>query len=155
MDLAWNYPMCENAKTLDGDRRSYASKTVLALKVASTLNLKNVILAAFRSFAFLYRQGHSRHFCPVPQTFAYPLTAAGKQTSTNRRLGPMHKVAALQPAAREQELRGRGAFWVASGLIYALAHRVASDTANCHAAPRRSFCCVGCYSAPLMRPASE
>ncbi len=42
---------CENAKTLDGDRRSYSSKTVLAIELASTLNikneLKNVILAAF------------------------------------------------------------------------------------------------------------
>jgi hypothetical protein len=43
--------LCENAKTLDGDRRSYSSKTVLAIELASTLNikneLKNVILAAF------------------------------------------------------------------------------------------------------------
>jgi hypothetical protein len=56
--------LCENAKTLDGNRRSYASKTVLVLKLESALNskdeLKNVILAAFRSFAFLHSQGHSR-----------------------------------------------------------------------------------------------
>jgi hypothetical protein len=30
--------LCENAKTLDGDRRSYSSKTVLAINLASTLN---------------------------------------------------------------------------------------------------------------------
>ena len=34
-------------------------------------------------------------------------TAAELQTSSNRRLGPEHEVAALQPAAREQERRGR------------------------------------------------
>jgi hypothetical protein len=53
--------LCENAKTPDGDRRSYSSKTVLALKRASVLNseseLKNVILTAFRSLAFSHSQG--------------------------------------------------------------------------------------------------
>ena len=52
---------CENAKTRDRDRRSYSSETALALNRASVLNLtnelKNVILAAFRSFAFLHTQG--------------------------------------------------------------------------------------------------
>src|SRR6201984_3556133 len=55
---------CENAKTRDHDRRSYSSETALALNRASALNLtnelKNVILAAFRSFAFLHTQGHLR-----------------------------------------------------------------------------------------------
>jgi hypothetical protein len=44
--------LCENAKTLDGDRRGRSSKTVLALELASALNLKielkNVILSAAR-----------------------------------------------------------------------------------------------------------
>ncbi|MGY8685861.1 hypothetical protein Q2941_50465, partial [Bradyrhizobium sp. UFLA05-153] len=55
--------LCENAETHGGDRRSYASKTVLALKLESTLNLKgelkNVVLAALRSFAFLHSQGQN------------------------------------------------------------------------------------------------
>jgi hypothetical protein len=53
--------LCENAKTLNRDRRSYSSKTVLALKLAGVLNseneLKNVILATFRFFEFLHSQG--------------------------------------------------------------------------------------------------
>jgi hypothetical protein len=55
---------CENAKTRDHDRRSYSSETALALNRASAFNLtnelKNAILAAFRSFAFLHTQGHLR-----------------------------------------------------------------------------------------------
>ena len=42
--------LCEDAKTRDGDRRSRSSKAVLALELASALNLKielkNVILSA-------------------------------------------------------------------------------------------------------------
>src|SRR5262245_44289070 len=48
--------LCENAKTLERNRRSYSSKIVLELKLASGVNfndkLRNAILAAFRSFAF-------------------------------------------------------------------------------------------------------
>jgi hypothetical protein len=66
--------LCENAKTRDGDRRSYSSKTALTVKRASELNLpndpKNVILAAFQSFAFLHSQGHSRRPDRVPTTSA-------------------------------------------------------------------------------------
>src|ERR1700756_4109684 len=54
---------CENAKTRDLDRRGYSSETPLALNRASALNLtnelKNVILAAFRSFAFPHSQGQN------------------------------------------------------------------------------------------------
>jgi len=54
--------LCENAKTLDRDRRSYSSKTALGLQFASAFNLEikleNVILVAFRLFAFLHSQGH-------------------------------------------------------------------------------------------------
>jgi hypothetical protein len=56
--------LCENSETLELDRRSYSSKTVLALRLATAFNLdgelKNVILAVFRCFAFLHSQGHSR-----------------------------------------------------------------------------------------------
>jgi hypothetical protein len=48
----------KNAKAPEGDSSSYSSKTVLAVKLASLLNseneLKNVILATLRSFAFLH-----------------------------------------------------------------------------------------------------
>lgn len=54
--------LCENAKTLRGDRISHSLKTVFVVKRASALNLenelKNVILAECRSFAFLHSQGH-------------------------------------------------------------------------------------------------
>ena len=57
-DFRYGSWLCENAKTHDGDRRSYSSKTALTVKRASELNLpndpKNVILAAFQSFAFLH-----------------------------------------------------------------------------------------------------
>src|SRR6266480_7446260 len=56
--------LCENAKMPEGDRTSYSSKTVFTPNLASEFNseneLKNVILAAFRSFAFLHDQGHKR-----------------------------------------------------------------------------------------------
>lgn len=56
--------LCENARTLDGDRRSYSFTTVLAVEPAGASNLenelKNVILAGLRSFAFLPSQGQKR-----------------------------------------------------------------------------------------------
>jgi len=56
--------LCENARTLGGDRTSYSLMTVFAVKRANALNLenelKNVILAEFRSFAFLRSQGQHR-----------------------------------------------------------------------------------------------
>src|SRR5882672_11860968 len=59
--LPW---LCENAKTLNRDRRSYSSKTALGLQFESAFNLeielKNVILVAFRLFAFLHSQGQIR-----------------------------------------------------------------------------------------------
>jgi hypothetical protein len=45
------------------------------------------------------------------------LTAARKQTSPEVRVGPKHKVAALQPAAREQEPRG---LWPVERIVVAL-----------------------------------
>ena len=53
--------LCENAKTLNDDRRIYSSKTVLGLQRAiafnSKIKLKNTILVVFRFFAFLHSQG--------------------------------------------------------------------------------------------------
>jgi len=55
--------LCENARTLDDDRRSCVSKTVPSLNLERALNLryelKNAILAAFRSFAFSHSQGQN------------------------------------------------------------------------------------------------
>jgi hypothetical protein len=60
-DFRFGSWLCENVKTLDDDRRSCSSKTALALELASALNikneLKNAILAAFRSLAFSHSQG--------------------------------------------------------------------------------------------------
>ena len=59
--------LCENARTLGGDRTSYSFKPVLGVKLASAFKLenelKNVIPAGFRSFAFLHSQGHKQ---PMP-----------------------------------------------------------------------------------------
>jgi hypothetical protein len=56
--------LCENAKTLNRDRRSYSSKTTLVAHLASEFNLevelKNIILVAFRFFEFLHSQGQKR-----------------------------------------------------------------------------------------------
>ena len=52
---------CENAKTPGSDRRSYSSTIILALKLASAFHLeselKNRILAVFRSFEFSHGLG--------------------------------------------------------------------------------------------------
>jgi hypothetical protein len=54
--------LCENAKTLNRDRRSYSSKTVLVAQQASGFNLeielKNIILRRVSIFEFLHNQGH-------------------------------------------------------------------------------------------------
>jgi len=57
-DGSW---LCENAKALNRNRRSYSSKTVSGIQFENTfdleIELKNVILVAFRFFAFLHSQG--------------------------------------------------------------------------------------------------
>jgi hypothetical protein len=54
----------ENAKALDRYRRSYSSKTVSGIQFENTfdleIELKNVILVAFRFFSFLHSQGQNR-----------------------------------------------------------------------------------------------
>jgi hypothetical protein len=60
-DVALGSWLCENARTLDGERRSYSVMTVLSVNLASAFNLenelKNAILAMFQTFAFLHSQG--------------------------------------------------------------------------------------------------
>ena len=60
--------LCENAKLLKNDRRSYSSKAALGHQLAIAFNfkieLKNVILVAFRTFAFLHSQGQKRKSRP-------------------------------------------------------------------------------------------
>jgi hypothetical protein len=69
--------LCENAKTLNRDRRSYSSKTVLVAQRASGFNLeielKNIILRRVSIFEFLHSQGHSRHFGRRPTSSSLPL----------------------------------------------------------------------------------
>jgi hypothetical protein len=56
--------LCKNAKALYRYRRSHSSKTVSGIHFENTfdleIELKNVILVAFRFFAFSHSQGHSR-----------------------------------------------------------------------------------------------
>src|SRR5436190_14457767 len=56
----------ENAKTLNRDRRSYSSKTVLVAQQASGFNLeielKNIILRRVSIFEFLHSQGQKATF---------------------------------------------------------------------------------------------
>jgi len=68
--------LCANAKTLNRDRRSYSSKTVLVTQQASGFNLeielKNIILRRVSIFEFLHSQGHSRRFDRITATFDLP-----------------------------------------------------------------------------------
>jgi hypothetical protein len=68
--------LCENAKTLNRDRRSYSSKIVLVAQQASGFNLeielKNIILRRVSIFEFLHSQGQSRHFGGLPMTSGLP-----------------------------------------------------------------------------------
>jgi hypothetical protein len=62
-DFRFGSWLCENAKTLNRDRRSYSSKTVLVAQRASgfdlEIELKNIILRRVSIFEFLHSQGHS------------------------------------------------------------------------------------------------
>jgi hypothetical protein len=68
--------LCENAKTLNRDRRSYSSKTVLVAQQASGFNLeielKNIILRRVSIFEFLHSQGHFRNSTPAWARSALP-----------------------------------------------------------------------------------
>jgi hypothetical protein len=64
----------------------------LAVKLAGALNLENelqnVILAEFRSFAFLHSQGQRRRSAPEAMTSALPPTSDLPLHCANRRDGP-------------------------------------------------------------------
>jgi hypothetical protein len=81
-DVRYGSWLCKNAKTLNRDRRSCSSKTALVVQLASEFNLevelKNIILVAFRFFQFLHSQGHSHRFGRVPTTSALPLIVLQK-----------------------------------------------------------------------------
>ena len=68
--------LCENAKTLNRDRRSYSSKTVLVAQRASGFNLeielKNIILRRVSIFEFLHSQGQSVGLGRVQMSPLYP-----------------------------------------------------------------------------------
>src|SRR6266404_3246222 len=68
--------LCENAKTLNRNRRSYSSKTVLVAQRASGFNLeielKNIILRRVSIFEFLHSQGQSRRSDRPPVTSGLP-----------------------------------------------------------------------------------
>ena len=55
---------CKNAKKLNRDRKNYSSKTDLVARLASEFNLevqlKNIILVAFRFSQFLHTQGQTQ-----------------------------------------------------------------------------------------------
>src|SRR6266404_2923857 len=71
--------LCENAKTLNRNRRSYSSKTVLVAQRASGFNLeielKNIILRRVSIFEFLHSQGQSRRSDRPAVTSGLPLPA--------------------------------------------------------------------------------
>ena len=58
--------LCKNAKRLKRDRISYSSKTALVVQLAIEFNLevelKNIILVAFRYFEFLHSQGQKAEY---------------------------------------------------------------------------------------------
>jgi hypothetical protein len=66
IDVRFGSWPCKNAKTLNRDRRTCSSKTVLVAQRASGFNLeielKNIILRRVSIFEFLHMQGHSRRF---------------------------------------------------------------------------------------------
>src|SRR6476660_10092116 len=75
-DVGFGSWLCENAKTLNRDRRSYSSRTVLVAQRASGFNLeielKNIILCRVSVFEFLHSQGHQRTWRPRNSTSALP-----------------------------------------------------------------------------------
>src|ERR1700752_2860106 len=92
--------LCENAKTLNHDRRSYSSKTVLVAQRASGYNLeielKNIVLRCGSIFEFSHSQGHSQT-CPAKDgTSASPLKADIRASRQHVRDGP---IAVMEPKA--------------------------------------------------------
>jgi hypothetical protein len=71
--------LCENAKTLNRDRRTCSSKTVLVAQRASGFNLeielKNIILRRVSIFEFLHSQGHLRKPKNTPPSVRHSLNS--------------------------------------------------------------------------------
>jgi hypothetical protein len=69
----------KKAKRLKRDRISYSSKTALVVQHAIEFNLevelKNIILVAFRYFEFLHSQGQKRRFDRASLTSGPPRSA--------------------------------------------------------------------------------
>jgi adenylate cyclase len=67
-DVGFGAWLCKNPQTLNRDRRNYSSKTALVAPLASRFNLevelKNIILVAFRFFEFSHSQGQNRKSRP-------------------------------------------------------------------------------------------
>jgi hypothetical protein len=90
VDVCCGSWLCENTKTLERDRKSYSSETVLTLKLASAFNLddelKNVILVVFQSFAFLHSEVIFDRVCGLCQPLDVRLTPKAKQLLHSREM---------------------------------------------------------------------
>ena len=89
--------LCENAKTLNRDRRNYSSKTTLVAQLASEFNLevelKNIILVAFRFFEFLHSQGQTEKSGWSPPTSVVALKADIQRAVRQVRFVPIAAIA--------------------------------------------------------------
>jgi hypothetical protein len=112
--------LCENAKTRGGDRRSYSSKTALAVKRANELNLtnepKNVTLAAFQSFAFLHSQGSKSDLAdPSGVSPLYPRNLSSRRSPRMSATGQKTSQTASGPGRQEYD-RAHGQYSAMSGI---------------------------------------
>src|SRR6185295_8656116 len=93
--------LCENAKTLNRDGRSYSSKTVLVAQRVSGFNLevelKNIILRRVSIFEFLHSQGQL-------QTSAHPSARSALLLSTDiaRATRPLIQMSEFSARVRPQ-----------------------------------------------------
>jgi hypothetical protein len=82
--------LCGNAKLLKDDRRSCSSDTALSYQLAIAFNfkieLKNVILVAFQTFAFSHSQGQSEKNSVRAYVFRFALRGLNRSRGSARRL---------------------------------------------------------------------
>ena len=82
--------LCKNARSLNRDRRSHLSETALVAQLASEFNLaielKKIILLAFRFFEFSHSQGQTRTSSRSRTTSA---SLIGRLRSSTFRLSPL------------------------------------------------------------------